>query len=105
LTDRSGLPLERRELPGGYVLATSRQEAEALAAGGDLGSSSAFRDAVPGADKAFAVVYLDVDQIAATYGSLADQRTAGALSELRAVGMSATATDDGSALTVRVTTK
>ena len=41
----------------------------------------------------------------AAYGSLADQPTAGAMSAVRAVGMSATATDDGVEVTVRVTTK
>jgi hypothetical protein len=104
-TDRFGLPLEHREVPGGYVLATSRQEAQAVAAGGDLGSSDAFRDAVPAADHAFAVVYVDVDGIATTYASLAGESAAGAMKALRAVGMSATATDDGAELTVRVTTK
>jgi hypothetical protein len=104
LTDRSGLPLERRDVPGGYVLATSRQEAQALSEGGDLGSSGAFRDAVPAADKAFAVVYVDVDHMAG-YAAMAGAQTARAISALRAVGLSATATDDGAELTVRVTTK
>lgn len=106
-TDRSGLPLERRNVPGGYVLATSPQEAQAqaLAAGGDLGATDAFRDAVPGSDKAFAVAYVDVQRIAASYGSMAGEETAGAMSALRAIGLSATATDDGAELNVRVTTR
>jgi hypothetical protein len=106
LTDRSGaLALERRNVPGGYVLATSRQEAQALSAGGDLGATDAFRDAVPGSDKAFAVAYVDVQHISASYGSMIGQEAAGAVSALRAVGLSATATDDGAELTVRVTTR
>jgi hypothetical protein len=104
LTDRSGLPLERRDVPGGYVLATSRQEAQALTGSGDLGSSAAFRDAVPAPDKAFAVVYVDVEHMA-SYAGLAGAQTASAISPLRAVGLSATGTDDGAQLTVRVTTK
>jgi hypothetical protein len=103
-TDSSGLPLERRDVPGGYVLATSRQEAQALSADGDLGSSDAFRDAVPAADKAFAVVFVDVQRMA-NYPGFAPDGTAGALSALRAVGLSATATDDGAELAVRVTTR
>jgi hypothetical protein len=104
LTDRSGLPLERRDVPGGYVLATSRQEAQAMSDGGDLGGNGTFRDAVPAADNAFAVVYVDVEH-AASYAAMAGAQTAGAVSALRAVGLSATATDDGAELTVRVTTK
>ena len=104
-TDSSGLPLERRNVPGGYVLATSRQQAQALSADGDLGSNAGFRDAVPGADQAFVVAYVDVQGIAANYGSLAGEQTASAMSALRAVGLSATPTADGAELTVRVTTK
>ena len=74
-------------------------------ASGDLGSSSAFRDAVPEAEKAFVVAYADVQRIAASYGSMAGEETAGAMSALRAVGLSATATDDGAELNVRVTTR
>ena len=74
-------------------------------AGGDLGASDAFRDAVPEAEKAFVVAYVDVQRIAASYGSMAGEETAGAMSALRAVGLSATATDDGAELNVRVTTR
>jgi hypothetical protein len=103
-TDSSGLPLERRDLQGGYVLATSRQEAQALATGGDLGSRNAFRDAVPGADKAFAVVYVDMERFDDVVPN-PDEKSRKALSALRAVGVSVRATDDGAELTARVTTK
>jgi hypothetical protein len=76
-----------------------------LSADGDLGSNAGFRDAVPGADQAFVVAYVDVQGIAANYGSLAGEQTASAMSALRAVGLSATPTADGAELTVRVTTK
>jgi hypothetical protein len=50
------------------------------------------------------VVYVDVEHMAG-YAALAGADTAGAMSALRAVGLSATATDDGAELTVRVTTR
>jgi hypothetical protein len=103
-TDSRGLPLEHRDVRGGYVLATSRQEAQALATGGDLGSRNAFRDAVPAADKAFAVVFVDLGRVEEVMPD-PTETSRKALSALRAVGLSVRATDDGAELAARVTTR
>ncbi len=105
LTDRESLPLVRRDLPGGYVLATTRQQADAMAGAGTLGEQEAFRDAVPDADRAQVVAYVDVERVVEDHGQGADEQTLRALSALRAVGMSAGRVDDGFRLTVRVTTR
>ncbi len=105
LTDRHGLPLERRDVPGGYVLATTRAQAAALATGGDLGSSDSFRDAVPDAAAAQAVVYVDVQRFTRAYAGWADESTRSRLAVLRSVGLAATQTSDGARLTLRVTTR
>lgn len=104
-TDASGLPLERRDVSGGYVLATTRGEADALAKGGTLGQSDAFRDAVPDADRAAVVGYVDVQRVLETYGRSADADTVDALKPLRAVGLSVSTGSDSATLTLRVTTR
>ncbi len=105
-TDAAGLPLERRDVPGGYVLSTSRQQLAALAAGGGgLGGTDAFRDAVPAADAAQAVVYVDVERLAGAYTSMLGSGADDSLKALKAVGLSASQTGDGLAMTLRVTTR
>ena len=64
------------------MLATSGRRHRLSSAGGDLGATDAFRDAVPGSDKAFAVAYVDVQHIAASYGSMVGQEAAGVMSAL-----------------------
>jgi hypothetical protein len=104
-TDSSGLSLERRDIDGGYVVSTSRPHAEALASGkGDLGSSAAFRDAVPDAGDAQMVAYVDVERLAATYSSFTDD-AGDELKALKAIGLSASGTSDGYSMTLRVTTR
>jgi hypothetical protein len=104
-TDAAGLPLERRDVRGGYVLATNRAQAEALTRDGGLGGSDAFRDAVPDADRAAAVGYLDVERLLATYGQSIDADTVASLEPLRAVGLAVTPQSDGTITTLRVTTR
>lgn len=104
-TDEAGLPLERRDVDGGYVLSTTRDQAEALAEDGALGSSDSFRSAVPSADSAQTVAFVDVERLGATYLKDADPETAAYLKALRAVGLSIAATEDGTATTLRVTTR
>lgn len=104
-TDSAGLSLERRNVDGGYVLSSSRRHAEALAAGnGDLGSSGAFRDAVPGASDAQMVAYVDVERLASTYSGVVDG-SGDQLEAIKAIGLSANGTSDGYSMTLRVTTR
>jgi hypothetical protein len=104
-TDRNGFPLERKDVPGGYVLATTRQQATALAADGDLGKADSFRDALPDAEAAQAVVYVDVERLTRAYADWADESTRKTLSALRSVGLSSRQTSDGATFTLRVTTR
>jgi len=104
-TDASGLPLERREVAGGYVLATDRAQADAMTRDGGLGDTDAFRDAVPDADGASAVAYVDVERLLATYAKDVDGDLAATLRPLRAVGVSTAATHDGTTTRLRVTTR
>jgi hypothetical protein len=104
-TDRAGLPLEHRDLDGGYVLSTSRDHAEALITDGGLGTSESFRSALPEADGAQTVAYVDVERLSAAYLQDADSSAAASLRAVRAVGLTVTPTGDGTATTVRVTTR
>jgi hypothetical protein len=104
-TDEAGLPLERRDVDGGYVLSTARAQADALAEDGALGSSDTFRSALPDADTAQTVAFVDVERLGATYLKDADPEAAAYLKALRAVGLTVVATEDGTATTLRVTTR
>jgi hypothetical protein len=106
-TDRSGVPLEKRDVAGGYVLATTREQAEAMVAGGDLGGSRNFRDAVPSTEDAVAVAYVDAQRLsdAAASGDWGDEEGRRALAALRSVGLTVTRTTDGAQMTFRVITR
>jgi hypothetical protein len=104
-----GFDLDIRTVPAavddGYVLGTDVTTARALA-GEDpgLGSSTAFRAAVPGADDATLVGYADLarilDQVPARDGIRPEDYQA-----LQAVGFSSTPTDEGSRVVLRITTR
>jgi hypothetical protein len=105
-TDASGLPLERRDVPGGYVLATDRTQAEAMTGGGDLGGSDGFRDAVPDADRASFVAYVDVQRLlASAYGKALGADVRQSLQPVRTVGVTMSPAGDGTTTTLRVTTR
>ncbi len=106
LTDRSGLRAGAPERAGG-LRARDVPAGGAGAVGGWRPRRQPTRSGTPSrrSEKAFAVAYVDVQHIAASYGSMVGEEAAGAISALRAVGLSATATDDGAELTVRVTTR
>jgi hypothetical protein len=103
--DAAGLPLERRDVPGGYVLATDRTDAEAMTRDGGLGGTDAFRAAVPDAGAASVVAYVDIQRLLTSYGRGVDGELAATLRPLRAVGVTVAATSDGTTATLRVTTR
>ena len=77
---------------GGYAAALSPSYAAQLGAGGHLGSSAAFRAAVPDAAGAGTVVYVDVAGLAAA-GDLGDSASDRADAQaISAIGFSASAT-------------
>ncbi|MCZ2830966.1 hypothetical protein O2W14_19160 [Modestobacter sp. VKM Ac-2986] len=102
-----GLPLTTVALDDGYVLASDEQLADALTTDGGLGDTEAFRAAVGNAEDAGAVGFVDlgrlIDQVVAEGGE--DAAQVQEFSALRALGFSATTTDDGGRFLLRVTTR
>jgi len=95
----------REDAPGGYVLASSRQQADALAAGGKLGSDPRFTAAVPD-PAAPSVGFVDVAGILAAYGEDLPAESRAWLDPLASVGMSAAPTGPtGVRFELRVTTR
>jgi len=86
--------LATRDTDDGLVVATNESYAETLAGNGALGDSDAFENAVPDAEEAEAVFYVDIDmakQVAEDF----DQDDTGALEPMRAFGVSIQQGDDG----------
>ena len=98
VVDAGGEPLATAETGDGHVFATNDGYASALAAGGDLGSSEAYRSVVDD-DGASSVLFVDLDRLtdvlrANLEGEDADGLSA--LEPLRAVGLT-TSVDGGHA--------
>lgn len=87
LAEQGGIPLQRRMLSGGYVLATTAQEADALSKGGDLGRSSRFTAVAPDAAKASFVVYADLAGLAKELGGSMGESATATMQEFDAVGL------------------
>ena len=97
-------PVVVDETPDGVVVASDESWLEALSAGGTLGDSPAFRAAVPDADKAGMVVYVDVNALVEAGGdefSAEDLKVAGPLA---AIGFTVTSQDGQGTFRLRVTT-
>jgi hypothetical protein len=102
------LPLVSTPVDDGFVLGSDTSTAQTLAAGyGGLGETDAFRDAVADPDAASGVVYVDlaalVDQAVARGGDTGEE--AAKYSAVRALGLSATTTDEGGRFVLRITTR
>ena len=101
------LPVGVVPLDDGYVLASDQPLADALAEDGGLGDTEAFRAAVADPDDAGAVGFVDlgtlIDLVVAEGGDDATQ--AQEYAALDAVGFSASTTDDGGRLVLRITTR
>jgi len=108
LTARSGVTLQHTTIDGGYTVATTSGYAKKLGTAGDLGSSDRFKKAVPDAEGAGIVAYVDVPGFLEKYG---DALAEGAplpeeLSKFDAIGLSSTAKDNGeSSFSLRLTTR
>lgn len=108
LSGQSGSPLPlvtKDGSDGTYVLATEGGYASHVATGSGLGDSDAFTDAVPDADDANAVAYVDIEQVVAQYGQDMDDEAKRNLGGLKAFGMSASSDGDRSDFRVRLTTR
>lgn len=81
---------------GVFTLGATEPYVEELATGGDLGSSDLFSRAVPEADRAQSVIYLDVNAIEQYYlPEIEDEQDRAALEKLAAVGVSTSIDEDG----------
>ena len=101
------VPALFQDTEGGYLAASDPAALDAVAAGGNLGDTKAFRAAVADPDSANAVGYVDlarvVDRLIAEGGDTGQQ--AAKFRAVRALGFSATGTDDGGRFVLRITTR
>jgi len=96
-----------RPFGGGYTLASTAAEADALAKGGNLADSQGFKDAVPDADGASVILYVDlaktIDALGGDSISAEDRKT---LDVFESVGFSARSDGDGAeSFSLRLTTR
>ncbi|HET7355041.1 MAG TPA: hypothetical protein VFJ09_00025 [Nocardioidaceae bacterium] len=92
-----------RSVDGGYVAGTDPAMLDTAAAGdGGLGSNPAFTEAVKDADRANAVLYVNIADLVRLYGNAKDKRQ---LAPLSAFGMSSTGTSSDGQFTMRLTVK
>jgi hypothetical protein len=102
-----GLPLVSAPAPDGFVVGTDRTGLDRVLTDGGLGDTDAFRAAVPEADSATAVGYVDlgslVDQLIAQGGETGQE--AARFAAVEALGFSASGTDEGGRFVLRITTR
>lgn len=87
------------------IVSTNDAYADKVATGGGLGDSEAFQDAVPDADGASTVLYVDVAKTVEAFGSEMDAEERENVEPLSAVGFSVTGEDDHADFRLRLTTK
>lgn len=104
VVDAGGEPLATASAGDGHVFATNDDYAGLLAAGGDLGSSDAYRSVVDD-DGASSVVFVDLDRLAEVLRTNLDGEGAEGMSylePLRAVGMTTSVEGDHARFTVKL---
>lgn len=87
------------------VIASDSTYADKVATKGGLGDSDAFKDAVPDADGASAVLYLDIAKTVEAFGEDMSDEDRENVEPLSAVGMSVSGEDDHADMRLRLTTK
>jgi hypothetical protein len=101
------VPAVYSDVDGGYVVAGEQETLDALSAGGALGATPKFRDAVADADDAGLIGYLDleavVQQVIDQGGEDGDE--AAKFTAAKALGFSMTTTDEGVRFVVRLTVR
>jgi hypothetical protein len=91
----AGSLLARRTDDGVLTLGLNQDYVRHVAEGGSLGSNATFRSAVPGADTADSVLYVNLNAFEALYlAEVDDEQTRTALESIAAIGMSARWTGD-----------
>jgi hypothetical protein len=101
------VPALYQDADGGYLVASDQDTLDAMASGGNLGDTDAFRAAVADVDTANVIGYVDlatvVDGLVARGGDTGAQ--AAKFRAVRALGFSATGTDEGGRFVLRITTR
>lgn len=87
------------------VVASDESYADEVGQGGDLGDTDAFKDAVPDADGASTVMYVDVSKAIEAFGDEMSAEDRENVEPLSAVGLSVTGEDDHADFRMRLTTK
>ncbi len=101
-----GLPFTPSPVDGGYVVGSDPAVIDGLTADGGLGDTEEFQAAVPGADDATAVGFVDLATILEQVPDSGDEGFQPSdLAALEAVGFSAAPTDEGSRFVLRITTR
>ena len=87
------------------VVGSDEGHAGEVANGGDLGDTDAFKDAVPDADGASTVMYVDVTKVVDAFGDELGSEERENIEPLSAVGLSVSGEDDHADIRLRLTTK
>jgi len=87
------------------VLSTDKAYAAAVASGSGLGSTAAFRDAVPDAARAQVVGYLDIPKLLSSTGSSMSASDKKDLASFAALGLSMTTSQGAADFRLRLTTR
>lgn len=87
------------------VVTTHAGYGDEIANGSGLGATSTFKDAVPGADQASAVGYVDIAKTLETFGEDVDDEEMANLAPLSALGLAVRGEEDHAEFTLRLTTR
>ncbi|MDF2091359.1 DUF3352 domain-containing protein [Knoellia sp. 3-2P3] len=97
--------LHQGSADGDPVVATTEGYAGQVASGSGLGEQQSFRDAVPGAKDARAVLYLDIASLLKEHGDVVGAELRENLQPFSALGVSTRGQDKAAEFTVRLTTR
>jgi Protein of unknown function (DUF3352) len=99
----AGDMLARDSADGTLTLGLNQDYVDEVAAGGSLGSLSTFRSAVPGAEEADSILFVNLNRYEQLYlESVEDAQARTSLEAIAAVGMSARWSGDGGEFTLRI---
>lgn len=106
VSSSSGTPVTRKDGPDDtVVIATDDSYGQHVASSSGLGDSDAFTEAVPDADGAHAVAYVDIAAVVDSYGQGMGDEERVNLAPLSAVGLSSSTDGDRGELRLRLTTR
>ena len=104
LVDASGGPVSVQPVSDGVVVASSEAWLKEMAGGGSFGTSEQFRSAVPDAEHASVVGFVDIAGMVDRFGADLSASDRATLAHLSAVGLSVTTEGDTLSYRVRLLT-